>query len=184
MGLNTMCMNSSVSSCSPCSSPFSPVSRRHRYWPLKRHDRRVRSLNRRRRRLSSSKDEVGKEEKEMEEKNLKLYMQNQSIIQENERLRKKALLLLQENQLLLSQLQLINLSKSHWYPFYIYIYVTMPKKSRTQYVFSTIYYLHFYFFSYFVVWLSIFPILIMWSLFFLVINKINLGWENIFDIYK
>ncbi|KAL0547891.1 hypothetical protein IC582_012323 [Cucumis melo] len=42
---------------------------------------------------------------EMEIKNLKLYMENQSIIEENERLRKKAFLLHKENQVLLSQLQ-------------------------------------------------------------------------------
>ena len=46
---------------------------------------------------------------EMEIKNLKLYMENQSIIEENERLRKKAFLLHKENQVLLSQLQ--NFSK-------------------------------------------------------------------------
>lgn len=42
---------------------------------------------------------------EMEIKNLKLYMENRSIIEENEKLRKKALLLHQENQALLFQLQ-------------------------------------------------------------------------------
>lgn len=42
---------------------------------------------------------------DMQMKNLKLYMQNQIIIEENERLRKKAILLHQENQTLLAQLQ-------------------------------------------------------------------------------
>lgn len=41
----------------------------------------------------------------MEIKNLKLYMENKSIIEENNKLRRKALLLVQENQALLSQLQ-------------------------------------------------------------------------------
>jgi hypothetical protein len=43
---------------------------------------------------------------EMELKNLKLYMENRSIIEENEKLKKKALLLHQENQALLFQLQI------------------------------------------------------------------------------
>jgi len=43
--------------------------------------------------------------KEMEIKNLKLYMENKSIIEENEKLRKKALLLHQENQALSYLLQ-------------------------------------------------------------------------------
>ncbi|KAG4115447.1 hypothetical protein ERO13_D12G105300v2 [Gossypium hirsutum] len=42
---------------------------------------------------------------EMEMKNLKLFVENQSIIKENERLRNKALLLHQENLTLLAQLQ-------------------------------------------------------------------------------
>ena len=42
---------------------------------------------------------------DIEMKNLKLYMENQSIIEENEKLRKKATLLHKENQALLSQLQ-------------------------------------------------------------------------------
>ncbi|WVZ22053.1 hypothetical protein V8G54_000597 [Vigna mungo] len=42
---------------------------------------------------------------EMKMRNLKLYMENQSIIEENEKLRKKALLLHKENQTLLFQLQ-------------------------------------------------------------------------------
>nr|GEV08828.1 hypothetical protein [Tanacetum cinerariifolium] len=43
--------------------------------------------------------------RKMAMKNLKLYMQNQCIIQENEKLRRQALALHQENQVLLSQLQ-------------------------------------------------------------------------------
>jgi hypothetical protein len=43
--------------------------------------------------------------KEMEIKNLKLYMENKSIMEENEKLRKKALLLHQENQALSYLLQ-------------------------------------------------------------------------------
>ncbi|MBA0805138.1 hypothetical protein Gohar_004679, partial [Gossypium harknessii] len=39
---------------------------------------------------------------EMEMKNLKLFMENQSIIKENEKLRNKALLLHQENLTLLA----------------------------------------------------------------------------------
>lgn len=42
---------------------------------------------------------------EMEIKNLKLYMENQNIMEENNKLKKRALLLHQENQALLSQLQ-------------------------------------------------------------------------------
>lgn len=43
---------------------------------------------------------------EMEIKNLKLFMENQSIMEENKKLRKRASILHQENQALLSQLQL------------------------------------------------------------------------------
>lgn len=46
-----------------------------------------------------------KVEKDMEVKNLKLYLQNQSIIEENEKLRKKACLLHQENLALMYELQ-------------------------------------------------------------------------------
>ncbi|KAL8150470.1 hypothetical protein V2J09_020278 [Rumex salicifolius] len=42
---------------------------------------------------------------EIEEKNLKLFIINKSILEENMQLRKKALLLRQENLALLSQLQ-------------------------------------------------------------------------------
>ncbi|KAI7733439.1 hypothetical protein M8C21_006466, partial [Ambrosia artemisiifolia] len=46
--------------------------------------------------------------RKMTMKNLKLYIENQGIIEENERLRRKAFVLHQENQLLLSQLQNVN----------------------------------------------------------------------------
>lgn len=45
------------------------------------------------------------EEEDMEVRNLKLYMENMSILQENEKLRKKASLLHQENLALLSEFQ-------------------------------------------------------------------------------
>lgn len=54
--------------------------------------------------------EIGGAKVEMEIKNLKLYMENQSIIEENKKLRRKALLLVQENQALFSQLQQKKLS--------------------------------------------------------------------------
>ncbi|XVF13265.1 hypothetical protein REPUB_Repub08aG0193700 [Reevesia pubescens] len=44
-------------------------------------------------------------EKDMELMNLKLYLENQSIIEENEKLRKKANLLHQENLALMSEFQ-------------------------------------------------------------------------------
>ncbi|KDO85862.1 hypothetical protein CISIN_1g047307mg, partial [Citrus sinensis] len=66
--------------------------------PCRRHNFRVRRLNRGRR-LSSALNET----MELKRKNLKLYMENQSLIKENEKLRNKALLLHQENQALLSQ---------------------------------------------------------------------------------
>ncbi|XP_021293783.1 protein LITTLE ZIPPER 1-like [Herrania umbratica] len=46
-----------------------------------------------------------KVEKDMELLNLKLYLENQSIIEENEKLRKKANLLHQENLALMSEFQ-------------------------------------------------------------------------------
>ncbi|OAY59922.1 protein LITTLE ZIPPER 1 isoform X2 [Manihot esculenta] len=45
------------------------------------------------------------EGKDMELKNLKLYLENQSIVEENEKLRKKANLLHQENLALISEFQ-------------------------------------------------------------------------------
>ncbi|XP_059277149.1 protein LITTLE ZIPPER 1-like [Lycium ferocissimum] len=44
-------------------------------------------------------------EKNMELRNLKLYMENMSILEENEKLRKKANLLHQENRALMSEFQ-------------------------------------------------------------------------------
>lgn len=41
----------------------------------------------------------------MELKNLKLYIQNRSILEENEKLRQKAMLLRQENKALFSEFQ-------------------------------------------------------------------------------
>lgn len=44
-------------------------------------------------------------EKDMELKNLKLYLENRNIMEENEKLRKKATLLHQENLALMSEFQ-------------------------------------------------------------------------------
>ncbi|CAH8285189.1 unnamed protein product [Eruca vesicaria subsp. sativa] len=57
---------------------------------------RVLNLTRRRR--------IMRAEKKMEMRNMKLFLENQSIILENEALKKKALLLHQENNALFSQL--------------------------------------------------------------------------------
>ncbi|KAI3719392.1 hypothetical protein L6452_20289 [Arctium lappa] len=46
-------------------------------------------------------------------KNLKLYKQNQCMIEENEKLRRKALVLHQENQVLFSQLQNAKINQSN-----------------------------------------------------------------------
>ncbi|XP_022769691.1 protein LITTLE ZIPPER 1-like isoform X2 [Durio zibethinus] len=76
--------------------------------PSKRHNIRVRRLNRWRRSRKGAGTKmmiVCINKTDMQMKNLKLYMENQSIIEENEKLRKKALLLHQENQTLLAQLQ-------------------------------------------------------------------------------
>ncbi|XP_022759515.1 protein LITTLE ZIPPER 1-like isoform X2 [Durio zibethinus] len=73
-----------------------------------RHNIRVRRLNRWRRSrkgAGTKKMAVSNIKTDMQMRNLKLYMENQSIIEENERLRKKALLLQQENRTLLAQLQ-------------------------------------------------------------------------------
>ncbi|KAK4578531.1 hypothetical protein RGQ29_028575 [Quercus rubra] len=95
-----MFTNTSSIPCNPLSSSF-----RHPRLS-KRHNLRVRRLNRRRRVL---KEEAKKNKRvrvvKMEMKNLKLFMVNRSIIEENEKLRQKALLLHQENQALLFQLQ-------------------------------------------------------------------------------
>ncbi|XP_014490282.1 protein LITTLE ZIPPER 2 [Vigna radiata var. radiata] len=80
-----------------------------RPWPSKRHKRHLRLglLQRRRAHLKEARQRkrmvVVKAEIQM--KNLKLYMENQTIIEENEKLRKQAMLLHKENQALLSQLQ-------------------------------------------------------------------------------
>ncbi|KAK9277129.1 hypothetical protein L1049_006668 [Liquidambar formosana] len=67
---------------------------------LKRSKVQIRSLTSRRKRRCEEK--VGKE---MEMKNLKLFLENRSIIEENEKLRKKAILLHQENLALMSEFQ-------------------------------------------------------------------------------
>ncbi|KAG6685217.1 hypothetical protein I3843_12G101600 [Carya illinoinensis] len=56
------------------------------------------------RRVSRKKCEE-KAEKDMELKNLKLFLENQSLIEENEKLRKKASVLHQENLALMSEFQ-------------------------------------------------------------------------------
>ncbi|KAL3536930.1 hypothetical protein ACH5RR_000296 [Cinchona calisaya] len=47
----------------------------------------------------------GKLKREMQIKNMKLYMLNKIILEENEKLRRKAMILLQENKVLASQFQ-------------------------------------------------------------------------------
>ncbi|KAK7294949.1 hypothetical protein RJT34_17849 [Clitoria ternatea] len=80
-----------------------------RSCPSKKHHKHLRLsvLNRRRVQLREARQRkkmvVVKAEIQM--KNLKLYMENQTIIEENDKLRKKAMLLHKENQALLSQLQ-------------------------------------------------------------------------------
>ncbi|XP_020219487.1 protein LITTLE ZIPPER 2 [Cajanus cajan] len=77
--------------------------------PSKRHHKHLRlnRLNRRRAHLKEARQRkrmvVVKAEIQM--KNLKLYMENKTIIEENEKLRKQAMLLHKENQALFSQLQ-------------------------------------------------------------------------------
>ncbi|KAK8587925.1 hypothetical protein V6N13_086885 [Hibiscus sabdariffa] len=65
-----------------------------------RHNVRVRRLDRLRRLRKGAGIKT-----DIQMKNLKLYVENQIIIEANERLRAKALLLHQENQTLLAQLQ-------------------------------------------------------------------------------
>ncbi|KAL6126002.1 hypothetical protein ACLB2K_074053 [Fragaria x ananassa] len=90
-----MCMNSSeMIQNSPLYSSF------HLRRSSKHHSFRVHRLINRRRSITKE-----AKEKEMEIKNLKLYMENKSLIEENNKLRRKALLLVQENQALISQLQ-------------------------------------------------------------------------------
>ncbi|CAK7355738.1 unnamed protein product [Dovyalis caffra] len=77
-------------------SPFRPSKRRQRSKKCKVQ---VIGLTCRR----SGYEEM--EGKDMELKNLKLYLENQSIVEENEKLRKKANLLHQENLALISEFQ-------------------------------------------------------------------------------
>ncbi|ONI22727.1 hypothetical protein PRUPE_2G147300 [Prunus persica] len=102
-----MCMNSSE--MTPCSPQYSAFRLRR---PSNQHNFRVhRLINRKRKTAKEPKGaEIGGAKVEMEIKNLKLYMENQSIIEENKKLRRKALLLVQENQALFSQLQQKKLS--------------------------------------------------------------------------
>ncbi|XP_030535445.1 protein LITTLE ZIPPER 2-like [Rhodamnia argentea] len=80
---------------------------------LKQRNLRLLSLSRKRRTRRSSKGGEDKETKrwlvgakeEMEMKNLRLYMENRSIMEANERLRQRALFLHRENRALLFQLQ-------------------------------------------------------------------------------
>ncbi|KAI4356820.1 hypothetical protein L6164_000807 [Bauhinia variegata] len=79
-------------------------------YSSKRHHRHLQLglVNRRRAQLKEVKQRrkrVVVLQSDIEMKNLKLYMENRTIIEENEKLRKKAMLLHQENQALLSQLQ-------------------------------------------------------------------------------
>ncbi|KAF8088267.1 hypothetical protein N665_0546s0002 [Sinapis alba] len=88
--------------CLSSSKPFSDTpTRLVLYFKAQTHVR-IPRLSRRRK--------MWREEKEMEMNNLRLYMENQHMIQENEKLRKKALLLHQENKVLFSLLQTKNVS--------------------------------------------------------------------------
>ncbi|TKY63762.1 LITTLE ZIPPER 2 protein [Spatholobus suberectus] len=87
--------------------PYVPlVSALHRPWPSKRHLR-LNLHNRRRAQLQEARrrKRIIVLETEIKMRNLKLYVENQSIIEENEKLRKQAVLLHKENQALLFQLQ-------------------------------------------------------------------------------
>ncbi|CAN6823839.1 hypothetical protein HID58_058471 [Brassica napus] len=83
--------------CLSSSRPFSDTPTRLVLYLKTQTHVRIPRLSRRRR--------MWRKEKEMEMKNIRLYMENQYIIQENEKLKKKALLLHQENKALFSQLQ-------------------------------------------------------------------------------
>ncbi|KAA8522303.1 hypothetical protein F0562_012976 [Nyssa sinensis] len=74
-------------------------SSRRKHRSKKRSKVQVHRLTRRKRRCE---EKVGKD---MKLKNLKLYMENMSILEENEKLRKKANLLHQENLALMSEFQ-------------------------------------------------------------------------------
>ncbi|OIW07642.1 hypothetical protein TanjilG_17657 [Lupinus angustifolius] len=77
--------------------------------PSKRHHKNLRlnMLNRRRAQLKEAKQRKRMivVKAEIERKNLKLYMENQNIIEENKKLRTQAMLLHKENKALLSELQ-------------------------------------------------------------------------------
>uniref|UniRef100_A0A5B7CA87 Uncharacterized protein n=1 Tax=Davidia involucrata TaxID=16924 RepID=A0A5B7CA87_DAVIN len=106
-----MCMNSSAL------NPYHPLySGARRQQQSKRPKVRVHRLSRRRRLSKEAKEKarVGMLKRQMKIKNLKLYVENQSIIEENEKLRKKALLLHQENRALLSQLQKVSHPHNHF----------------------------------------------------------------------
>ncbi|KAJ8767685.1 hypothetical protein K2173_018243 [Erythroxylum novogranatense] len=100
--------------------PFTPLSSSSkRTQRSKKHKVQVSGLTRRR---STSSEEKPGNDVEMELRNLKLYLENQSIVEENEKLRKKAHLLHQENLALMSEFQkkfphLINRLSSTLFPF-------------------------------------------------------------------
>ncbi|KAL2658388.1 hypothetical protein AAZV13_03G019100 [Glycine max] len=90
------------------SSPYDDLPLVHPPWPSKRQPQHLRfSLHKRRAQLQEARRRkrmiILKTEIKM--RNLKLYMENQSIIEENEKLRKQAVLLHKENEALLFQLQ-------------------------------------------------------------------------------
>nr|VDD10230.1 unnamed protein product [Brassica rapa] len=91
-----MCVRSSASFPDTRTPTMTSASRHNKRKPKTRTHLRVLSLTRRRRMLRA--------EKEMEMRNMKLFLENQSIIRENEALKKKALLLHQENNALFSLL--------------------------------------------------------------------------------
>uniref|UniRef100_A0A7C8ZX19 Uncharacterized protein n=1 Tax=Opuntia streptacantha TaxID=393608 RepID=A0A7C8ZX19_OPUST len=72
----------------------------HKAQPPRRHKVRVHRLI-----VSRKRHEEGKTGGNMKLQNLKLYLENRSILEENEKLRQKALHLMQENQALLSEFQ-------------------------------------------------------------------------------
>ncbi|AES79950.1 hypothetical protein MtrunA17_Chr7g0245951 [Medicago truncatula] len=72
---------------------YAPLSKRHNCRHL-----RLSHLKRRKRMIEVK--------AQIKMKNLKLYMENQTIIEQNEKLRKQAMLLHKENQDLMSQLQM------------------------------------------------------------------------------
>ncbi|KAL0720626.1 hypothetical protein Bca4012_035225 [Brassica carinata] len=83
--------------CLSSSQPFSDTPTRLVLYLKTQTHVRIPRLSRRRR--------MWRKEKEMEKNNIRLYMENQHIIQENEKLKKKALLIHQENKALFSLLQ-------------------------------------------------------------------------------